>query len=553
MKNIFRVLSLSKKSLVYVVVLSLAVGGGSTGLLYMLANANKLLSENYYLEMMVFLSVLAIVTVWHRVLLKSITVQSEKILKDVRRDLCKHLSKTSYSKFEKLNRSKILATLTHDATLIGQFWPMFINIVVSVVTIVTSLAYLGFVEPLAFAITVVVISFGVWVYMAVSQKGLGMFDKARSKQDEFYILADDLVNGMKELKINRNKRVELCDSELDEITELYFQGSTQARMIYQDAGLIGNSVFFVLAGMVAFILPGMNFLESGTTSVFLLIILYLIGPLTRITANIPFLTNVDVSASRVLRLRDEIMCGMEAQISEVAAGNHLAAMPCDWKSIRLTGVCYQYKEEHKDDRFLIGPFDLQINKGEMVFIVGGNGSGKSTFGKLFTGLYLPDCGTIDVSGVNVSDNNQDDYRQLFSTVFSDYHLFDRALTLSEDNKRLAPKLLQELGLPEDLVHRAGNSKFSKLSKGQQRRLALVLASVEDRDIYFFDEWAADQDPVFRRKYYTEILPMLREKGKTIVAVTHDDKYFHVADRVISIDTGKVVGDVSGREYLLKFG
>ena len=81
---------------------------------------------------------------------------------------------------------------------------------------------------------------------------------------------------------------------------------------------------------------------------------------------------------------------------------------------------------------------------------------------------------------------------------------------------------------------------TRLSRGQRKRLALVTAYLEDRPIYLFDEWAADQDPLFRRVFYQRLLPELKRRGKTVVAVTHDDRYFDAADQLIKLEEGKVV-------------
>ena len=72
------------------------------------------------------------------------------------------------------------------------------------------------------------------------------------------------------------------------------------------------------------------------------------------------------------------------------------------------------------------------------------------------------------------------------------------------------------------------------------RKALISALLEDREIYIFDEWAADQDPQFRKRFYEKIIPELKQKGKTIFAVTHDDHYWNLADIVVKMEYGRIV-------------
>lgn len=89
-----------------------------------------------------------------------------------------------------------------------------------------------------------------------------------------------------------------------------------------------------------------------------------------------------------------------------------------------------------------------------------------------------------------------------------------------------------------------NGKFSTivLSQGQGKRLALLTAYLEKRPIYLFDEWASDQDPFFRDVFYEKILLNLKQQGKTVLVISHDDRYFHLADRVIKLDYGKIEYD-----------
>jgi putative ATP-binding cassette transporter len=79
-----------------------------------------------------------------------------------------------------------------------------------------------------------------------------------------------------------------------------------------------------------------------------------------------------------------------------------------------------------------------------------------------------------------------------------------------------------------------------LSQGQRRRLALLTAYLEDRPFYVFDEWAADQDPHYKQIFYTELLPELRARGKGVAVITHDDRYFHLGDRIVKLHDGQIV-------------
>ena len=180
---------------------------------------------------------------------------------------------------------------------------------------------------------------------------------------------------------------------------------------------------------------------------------------------------------------------------------------------------------------------------ELIFIVGGNGSGKSTFAKLITGLYIPETGEIRLDGKSITDQNLEWYRQHFSAVFSDFYLFERLLGLSRYNLNTqAQKYLQQLHLDHKVQVNDGVLSTTALSQGQRKRLTLLTAYLEDRPFYLFDEWASDQDPFFRDIFYKQLLPDLKQRGKTVLVISHDDRYFHLADRVIKLDYGKIEYD-----------
>jgi putative ATP-binding cassette transporter len=208
--------------------------------------------------------------------------------------------------------------------------------------------------------------------------------------------------------------------------------------------------------------------------------------------------------------------------------------------LELKEVVYPYQHRQEDSSFTLGPLSLTFQPGEIVFIVGGNGSGKSTLAKLITGLYIPTSGEICLNGEPINACNREWYRQHFSTVFSDFYLFERLLGLEQVNlDKLAKHYLSKLHLDHKVTIEHGRLSTTALSQGQRKRLALLAAYLEERPIYLFDEWAADQDPTFKELFYTQFLPDLKRKDKSILVISHDDRYFPVADRIIKLDNGQI--------------
>jgi ABC-type siderophore export system fused ATPase/permease subunit len=208
--------------------------------------------------------------------------------------------------------------------------------------------------------------------------------------------------------------------------------------------------------------------------------------------------------------------------------------------LRLEGVTFTYAFEGGGESFTVGPIDFIARPGEIVFITGGNGSGKTTLMKLMAGLYRPDAGRILLSDTPFSPASEAWIRDQISIIFSDFHLFRRLYGLGEQNPERMAELLREMQIDHKTGIRGDGFTNINLSSGQRKRLALIVTLLEDKPIVIFDEWAADQDPSFRRKFYEEILPGLKAKGKVIICVTHDDRYFDVADRRMKMEFGRMV-------------
>lgn len=309
-------------------------------------------------------------------------------------------------------------------------------------------------------------------------------------------------------------------------------------------GLVTQSL---LIGSLVFVLPLLMVTSSQVLTASVLTVMYILGPLGLLISTMPVMAQGRVAINRLA----EFGFFINEHHAEQGEPDNTNVLRLEhkkhWHQIALKGVAMNYRGADAESGLALGPVDLTINSGELIYIIGGNGCGKSTLVKALCGLYVPQAGQILLDGVAVNDETRSDYRDLFSAVFSDFHLFNRLIGPEgeEVNPQLAQKYLAALGLADKIkIEGLGYSTTKELSYGQQKRLALVCAYMEDRPVYVLDEWAADQDPPFKRFFYEELLPELKRRGKTVLIITHDDQYFQLADRVVKLVDGHIVSDVN---------
>jgi putative ATP-binding cassette transporter len=293
-------------------------------------------------------------------------------------------------------------------------------------------------------------------------------------------------------------------------------------------------LFFVVLGFLVLFLPRVQTIDPKILVSYTIVLFQLMAPLEVLLTSFPTLSRAVVAIDSVKSLGFSLAEGGDAPPPPA-----LTPGTANAKRLELRGVTHTYRRENADESFQLGPIDVEFQPGEIVFVVGGNGSGKTTLGKLLVGLYTPDSGEILFGGAPITDDNRAHYRQHFSVVFSDCHVFEHLLGLDASEEAATSHYLKRLHLDHNV--RVVDNRLStvNLSQGQRKRLALLTAYLEDRPIYLFDEWAADQDPEFKKIFYLELLPELKARGKTIFAITHDDRYFHVADRLVKLDYGRI--------------
>src|ERR1044072_5950623 len=438
---------------------------------------------------------------------------------------------------EKLGAPRLLATLTDDVSVIAAALASAPMLCIHIVVVITCLGYLGWLSWPVLLGVFGFLAFGVLCYQIPLRRALSYLRASRHELDALLKHFRALIDGNKELKLNRSRREAFFHDQLEDAARSFRRKAAAGDAVYALTASFGHLLIFILIGLLLFALPALQPMEMSTTIGYSLVILYLLPPLEVIMNALPMLGRANVALQKI-----EAM-GLSLAAESVEHSATVNSPGGCYQSLKLQGVTHSYRSEDGDG-FKLGPVDLSFRPAELVFLVGGNGSGKTTLAKLLTGLYAPDEGTVHLNGEKITDETRDEYRQLFSAIFSDFYLFESLLGLKTgalDEQAL--EYLRRLHLDRKVQVVDGVLSTTELSHGQRKRLALLTAYLEDRPFYVFDEWAADQDPLFKEIFYLRLLPELKARGKTVVVISHDDRYFHVADRILKLNYGKVEQEI----------
>lgn len=463
---------------------------------------------------------------------------SQGALVDLRLQLSRKILAAALRQIEEIGSHRLLAALIDDIPAITGAIMTLPLICINAAVVISCLIYLGAISWMVLVAILCLMAFGILTYSIPARKAMYYFKLAREEADNLLKHFHTLTEGAKELKLHRKRRERFLENVLRETAFSYREHSLNGIRIYNMTASWGQSLFFVAVGILVFLMPLLKDIGPQILTEYTLVILYIMGPLQGLLTLSPSLGRANVAIKKVESLGLSLTSDVDVTEDSKCAGQFT-----DWKRIRLQQVAHTYKNEYHELDFLLGPLDVTLHSGEIIFIVGGNGSGKTTLAKVLVGLYAPEGGSIDLDGETITDQNRDLYRQLFSVVFSDFFLFESLLGLeAPDLDKLASDYLARLQLSSKVW--IDNSRLStiNLSRGQRKRLALLTAYMEDRPIYLFDEWAADQDIIFKEFFYYELIADLKSRGKTVLVITHDDQYFHIADRIIKLGHGNLEYD-----------
>jgi putative ATP-binding cassette transporter len=462
---------------------------------------------------------------------------TQRVISELCRTLSRRILATPLWQLERVGIPRILATLTDDVSMIGWAAQNVPAVATNVAVLSGSAIYLGWLSWQVLLAASLVMGIGVAGHRVLIGRAYRYLQRTRDTRDVLFQHFRALTEGMKELKLHAGRREAFMSERIVPTAEALRRHALSGIRHHALADTFNQLIFYGLIGGMLLSTSIIPTVSREARTGYVLAMLYLMAPVWSL------MEAGDVFARARIALEKVRGLGISLAGSEDEQAKPEEGPPPEWQRIELDGVTFAYPDDKEERGFVLGPLDVTLHAGELVFLVGGNGSGKSTLVKLLTGLYCPQGGAIRLDGQCITETNRDTYCRYFSAVFSDFYLFDSLLGLdAAELDARASHYLFELELDEKVQISGGAFSTTALSQGQRKRLALLTALLEDRPIYVFDEWAADQDPHYREIFYTRLLPELKKRGKTIVVISHDDRYYHLGDRVLKLEYGKVVTD-----------
>ncbi|HEU4508613.1 MAG TPA: cyclic peptide export ABC transporter [Pyrinomonadaceae bacterium] len=523
----------SRGIMILAIIAGLISGASNTGLLAVITAA----LGNYHSRttlLWVFLG-LCLLAPLSRIASEVLLVQlGQKAVFDLRMKLSRQILSVPLRQLEELGSHRLTAALIDDVVAISNAIVIVPILFINAGVVIGCLIYLCWLSWTAFLAVFAFLVLGIATYQLPIIAATRSFRHAREQEDSLFRHFNALVEGIKELKIHSRREEKFLNDVLQSTATSFRHHNVKAMAIYSAASSWGQLLVFLVIAVLVFFMTGITAGNSLALTGFALTILYMMTPLQVIMNNLPNLGRASVALDKI----ETLGLSLKAQVRDAVTTGEDQKQ--SFQRLELIDVRHSYYVEGEPNNFTLGPLNLTFNRGEVVFIVGGNGSGKTTLGKLLIGLYSPESGEIRLNGQPITDENRNLYRQYFSVVFADVYLFETLLGLdSPELETRARSYLKRLQLDQRVQINGNRFSTTKLSHGQRKRLALLTAYLEDRPIYLFDEWAADQDPLFKEIFYLQLLPELKARGKTVFVISHDDHYYFVADRIIKLDYGKV--------------
>jgi putative ATP-binding cassette transporter len=513
------------------------VSGALNSSLLALVNFAILHQEGINFALIIAFAALCVFSALARVTSELLLVRmGQSTVCSLRIELSRQVLSVPLRQLEQVGGHRVLSVLSDDIPNIINMVVVIPVLCINASVVAGCLVYMGWLHWKLLMVVLGLMAVGILTYQMGVARAVQHFSRAREHENQLQKHFQALVHGIKELMLHRPRRDTFLSSVLGKTAEAARDENNSALTVYTLASSWGQLLIFVIIGLVVLYIGHALGTSGHVITGFALALVYLTTPLQVIINSLPGMARANVAIDNVQELGLELGRSVTSEESATATEPRSTGV-----RLELADVTYSYLREDSPSDFILGPINLTVEPGELLFVTGGNGCGKTTLAKLITGLYAPDTGKIYSNEIPVTGNNRDGYRQQFSAVFFDFFLFDALIGLEDfrlDDR--AREYLSNLHLTHKVCIENGKFSTTQLSQGQRKRLALLTCYLEDRPICFFDEWAADQDPAFKEVFYLSILPALKAQGRTVIVISHDDRYYWVADRVIKLESGQLI-------------
>lgn len=489
--------------------------------------------------LLIFISII-LLFIWIRRVLSVIIIRlTQTLFRDLRKQVISLVLRSDYEQLSG-RKTEVYSAIVSDVGMLTQASQSIIDFFTATVLTVVCFVYMATLSWVLFGITLLVAFSGIAIYRLRASVNIKNFQTARTLENNFQSSFNAILDGFKELFMDARKGRDIYEQQVIPVSEKAYKNNTKAYIGFLNNQITGYTMFYTLIAAILIYLNTALKIEVKYTVTFVFTLLYLLGAINTIMVLMPVLVRAKIAAGRLLDLKDKL----EKEDRPVVA-NPPPVFKNDIEQITVSNLVYHYGTA--DNSFSIGPINLDIQKGDVIFIYGGNGSGKTTFVHTLLGLHIRTGGEIRCNNITIDNDLYPEYKSLFAVVFSDFYLFNELLGIDKIDMDRWHYFLRLFELEEKVSLNNGVFSTTDLSTGQRKRLALIAALLENKPVLVLDEWAADQDPYFRKKFYTEIIPVLKNEGTTIIAITHDDRYYYCADKLYKMEYGKLIAE-SVHEY-----
>jgi putative pyoverdin transport system ATP-binding/permease protein len=458
---------------------------------------------------------------------------SQKVFWNLRKSIVNMVLRSGFMQIKQM-QDQIHSTLVRDINALTNASLVVIEMMIALVIVSGCLVYMFIISPTLFLVSIITIGIGVTLYLVKGGKYVVMFRKSREKEQLFIRYFNAVLGGIKEIDTEYNKGYDIYTNRIVEVADSASSHSKKALTGYMRNQILGVIFFYCLVTAILLYFSFQMQVEKTVIVNFVFILLYILGPVELFMANIPIVNQAIIATNKLIDLKAALEKDNRSS-KEVYFGKSRFEQV---KQIKVQGMSYHFSGDQ--DAFAIGPINFTLNAGDIVFLYGGNGAGKTTFLYTLIHLHTPSSGDFFVDGEQVGPTDSLHYKRLFAPVYSDFYLFEELFGIGPVDEVLLRDYLHLFEIEKKVSFQDGKFSTISLSTGQRKRLALIAALLEGKRFLVLDEWAADQDPVFRRKFYKEILPLLQQRGFTILAITHDDQYFNLANKLYKMDNGKLI-------------